>query len=226
MEPRSAFHGDGRRTHGFCQGLLVAFLLFSAVAGGHDSGAHSGEGHDGGHHSGHDGGHSDGGHFTDGHHALGHFNDGHLNGHLTDGHHDSGGHDRAHHDGRDHDWMDHDPHHEFNHHDFDHHETIHHHTHGYFGFGYSYLYVPSYYRDYCNPYSVYYDPVYCARYYPSLYVPAASAAPSGYYHLTPKSGAASLTPTHDGRIRDDTIPDGVAARVPVMPSPDAPEALP
>lgn len=90
------------------------------------------------------------------------------------------------------------------------------HGRSFFGFRYGYVssgYAQSYDRYNCNPYSVYFDPAYCARYYPSSFLP-------GWYYAPVNSGAVN------DPAPDDVIRDGVAVRVPLQASPDAPDSLP
>lgn len=125
----------------------------------------------GGHGGGGHGGGGHGGHGGGGHAGGGHGSGGHGGGGHVD-HGNFGGHGGGH---------------------------GHHHGHGFFGFAYTgYLYPTPYYRNRCHPYSRYYDPVYCERYYRSNHVPS---RPAG------------------------VIIDGVVY-VPVLPSPEAPDVLP
>lgn len=109
------------------------------------------------------------------------------------------------------------------------HHFLHGHGHGFISLGYSAFYAPSYYRyrDYCDPYSVYYDPRYCYRYDPS-YDPSAyrSALPlmgTGVPAVSAEDG--TQRPSSQDELRGERIPDGVGLRVPLLPSPDPPDAV-
>lgn len=81
----------------------------------------------------------------------------------------------------------------------------------------TFFYYPGrYYPEYCNPYSPYYDPAYCYDYYPS------GLAPLPDYGMIP----ADPPVPGDDAAAGTGIPDGVAIAVPLLSSPDAPEALP
>jgi hypothetical protein len=119
-------------------------------------------------------------------------------------------------------------------HRFLHPHHLHGHGHAFLSLGYSSFYAPSYYRyrDYCDPYSFYYDPRYCYR-YDSFYGPSAY----GYYGQSAYGAAPPLTgvPTastedtarrewSDEDVRSERIPDG-GLRVPLISSPDPPDAV-
>ena len=166
--------------------VIVALLSAAAVASGDGHGA----GHGGSHGSfggGHVGGHSFGGAGHGFNHDAGHVGQssgGHFGGRI----HESG-----------HGGFDHGGHHDDAHHGF---HDFHPHGHGFLGWGYSYAYVRSYYRDYCNPHSVYYDPAYCTQYYPAAY--SYDAYPSAY------------VPTSGGPAPEAVILGSGVARVPVL----------
>lgn len=76
---------------------------------------------------------------------------------------------------------------------------------------------------------MYYDPGYCDRYYysPSTYDPPRGAVPlPGYGLISANPPAAAPDAGVSSRVPGGSIPDGVAARVPLLFDPDAPEALP
>ena len=112
----------------------------------------------------------------------------------------------------------------------------------FFGFGHSYFYRPSHYRDYCDPdslyydpryckcdpYSPYYDPRYCKGYSPSSGTNAYSAGrPLTATNPAAAAGVVASTPTApEVEFSMGDIPDGVVARVPLISIPDPPDALP
>jgi len=146
-----------------------------------------------------------------------------------------------------HGWLIH-PHH-FDHR-FDGHRF---HRHSLWGYGFSYFSGPSYYYRYrpeCDPYSIYYDPLYCDRLLyryrapniilpPGTYLaPGTSMAPqtdvdphtSMALAQTPANssdaiaGAAS-TPAAASSIGAGDVPRSLAARIPLISTPDAPDVL-
>lgn len=179
-EPTSFRAGSGKWL--FRGSFFAALALLCALAMADGGGRHGG--HAGGHGSGHSSDHA--GHRGSVSHGRDHVG-GHGFGHGGVNHHtpahDVGRHDAVHHDPIRHD--------------------LHPHGHGHFGFGYAFVYTAPYYRDYCNPDSVYYDPTYCARYCPSACAPADTL-----------------------RTPDDVIAGGRVMRVPLLASPAAPDALP
>lgn len=169
-----------------------------ALADGGGSGGHGGgHGTGGGHSVGHSPGHASGGHASGGHAGRG-----------------SGGHDaglRGLFHGIRHGGFARDAHRESPHRGLN---VFRQHGRSFLGYRYvSSSYAQSYDRGNCNPYSVYFDPAYCARYYPSSFLP-------GWYYGPVNSGAAN------DPAPDDVIRDGVAVRVPLQASPDAPDSLP
>ena len=178
-------------------GVLMALCLASAVA-------IAGGGHGGGGHGGHGGGH--GGHVG----GFGGHSGGHFGGHAGGGGHQGIGHSGGH-------FGDHAGH--FGHHHF------HHHGHVFFGFG-GYFYPRPYYRDYCDPYSPYYDPRYnCYGYYPSGLAPVPGYGVMSTDPWAPLDGS-DAPPPDDDPPSGASIRDGVAIQVPLLSSPEAPEALP
>lgn len=173
--------------------LSIPALADSAGGHGGGHGGHSGSGHQSGV-AGHGAGESVS-------HASAHS----VGDHHSSDHAFSGSISSRHHDLHHHSTLDYGGHHDIGHH------GVYSHGHIFFGFGYRGIYPSYYQRDYCSPYSLYYDPAFCRYRYP-YYLPT-TVAPS------PATARNTLT-------RDAEIPDGVAAHVPLLSNPDAPEVLP
>ncbi len=95
--------------------------------------------------------------------------------------------------------------------------------------GYSAFYAPSYYRyrDYYAPHSFYYDPRYCYRYDLSYDRSAYRSAPSltGTAYSADSAGDATQRPSSEVDLPGKRVPDGAGLRVPLLPSPDPPDAV-
>lgn len=226
-----------RGSHARLAALATALGLLSVLAFADGGGGHGGGGHSSGHSGGHGGqshgaGHSSAGHSVATHGAVHGSDRGvamaggrHGGDHAaTSGvHHDLGLADRA-----------------FQHDrafaGLDHHRPNHrHHLHlfggGFSSFGYRSFYAPSYYRyrDYCDPYSNYYDPRYCYRYGPASDPRAYRSAPpltmATDFPASAAEDGSLRTSSDDDEVGAERIPDGVGARVPFISSPDPPDVV-
>ena len=195
------FRGD-RRRHAVWLGILlclVAALTFADGGGGHGGGGHSGHGSSS---------HGQGVHGGGAH-------QGHGDGHASTGHGFSlSRHGHGDHDDRDHHLLHPDPfHHD---HVF---QPHHHHGGGFIGFSYGTAYVPirrRYIDTSCDPRSLFYDSQYCYSY---SMVAAYPPAGTTQFAELPEGAAHSEVSARGMR-------DGVAARPPLIASPDPPDALP
>lgn len=256
MTARGSFAGSGARNRLGHAVLIVVLGLLSVLAsadgggGGHGGGGHGGGGHGGGGHSGGHSGHS--GHTGGGHAGGGHAGRSHAVGGGLHHRSSAGIEDRFHGDalnlrhphsfphttvglGRDRHGLF--PGHTLvglDHHDLHdghrfHHHPVGFHGHVFSGFGYSSFYVPSYYRYRysCDPYSVYYDPRYCDRYFPSsgsyVYGSTLPLTATALPAVSLEEGATRTASEDD--LDTGHIPDGVGARIPLISIPEPPDVV-